>query len=333
MRTSDFHYELPSDAIAQAAIEPRHDARLLDTRTMTDHRFLDLAELLEPGDLVVVNRTRVRRARLSGRRPTGGVVEVLLLRALDGGRWEALAKPTRRLRAGSAIRFGDVTARLVADPARGRVVVEADGDLAALAEAEGEIPLPPYFSGTLDHPDRYQTMFADRLGSAAAPTAGLHFTEEVTDRMAERDIGLERVELEVGVDTFQPISASDLDGHRMHSERIEVAPATVERIQETWSTGGRVVAIGSTVVRALESAAAGGTLIPMSGPTSLFIRPGDRFRVVDLALTNFHVPGSTLVVLVAAMLGERWRQVYEEALARGFRFLSFGDAMLIEVKR
>jgi len=331
--TSEFHYDLPEAAIAQEAIEPRHAARLLDTRTIADHRFIDLPGLLEPGDLVVVNRTRVRRARLAARRPTGGAVEVLLLRGIAGGRWEAIAKPTRRLRAGSELLFGDLTGRLVADPIGGRIVLEADGDLALLAESLGEIPLPPYFTGKLDDPGRYQTMFADQIGSAAAPTAGLHFTEEVTIGLAQRQIGIERIELEVGLDTFQPITTASLDDHEMHSERIEVDSSTLDRIEATRRDGGRVVAIGTTVVRALETAAATGKLIPTSETTSLFIRPGFTFRVVDLVVTNFHVPGSTLVVLVAAMLGERWREIYTEALDRGFRFLSFGDAMLIEVAR
>jgi S-adenosylmethionine:tRNA ribosyltransferase-isomerase len=229
--------------------------------------------------------------------------------------------------------FGDVTGRLVADPVEGRIVLEADGDLALLAESSGEIPLPPYFTGRLEDPDRYQTMFADHIGSAASPTAGLHFTAEVTAGLAERQIGIERVELEVGLDTFRPITAGSLDDHEMHAERIEVEPATLERIEMTRRDGGRVVAVGTTVVRALESAAATGELVPTSGPTTLFIRPGFRFRVVDLVVTNFHVPGSTLVVLVAAMIGERWREIYADALDRGFRFLSFGDAMLIEVAR
>ncbi len=331
--TSAFHYDLPTESIAQSATEPRHDARLLDTRTMSDHRFLDLADLLEPGDLVVVNRTRVRRARLIGRKSTGGVVEVLLLRALGEGRWEALARPTRRLRSGSIVSIADLEVRLVTDPVEGRVVIETDGDLASLAEIAGEIPLPPYFTGVLDAPDRYQTIFADRIGSAAAPTAGLHFTEEVLRRLEQRRIALERIELEVGLDTFRPISATVLDDHEMHSERVLVGSNVVERIHDTRIAGGRVVAIGTTVVRALESAATDGTLRPMSGPTSLFVRPGYRFRVIDLVVTNFHVPGSTLVVLAAAMIGAGWRSVYAEALDRGYRFLSFGDAMLVEVPR
>ena len=331
--TSDFYYDLPADAIAQSAIEPRHESRLFDTRTMSDHRFLGLAGLLEAGDLVVVNRTRVRRARLTARKPTGGEVEILLLRAMDGGRWEALGRPTKRLRAGSELQVGDVIVRLVTDPVDGRIVIVADGDLAALAERVGEVPLPPYFTGQLDDPDRYQTMFADRIGSAAAPTAGLHFTEEVTRGLSKRGVEIERIELEVGVDTFRPIMADSLDDHVMHAEWVNVDDATVDRIEATHRRGGRIVAIGTTVVRALESAAAVGTLRSMSGPSSLFIRPGYRFRVVDLVVTNFHVPGSTLVIMIAAMLGDRWREVYSAALDRGYRFLSFGDAMLVEARR
>jgi len=333
MKTSDFYYDLPKSAIAQSAIEPRHDARLLDTRTMSDHRFLDLSDLLEPGDLVVVNRTRVRRARLIGRKPTGGMVEVLLIRGLGGNRWEALAKPARRLRCGSVIRFGDLETRLVEGPIMGRVIIEADGDLAALAEAAGEIPLPPYFHGVLHDSDRYQTMFADRIGSAAAPTAGLHFTAEVIRRLGESRVALERIELEVSLDTFRPISVAVLDDHEMHSERVSVDPDVVERINGARNDGGRVIAVGTTVVRALETAAADGTLRPITGFTSLFIRPGHRFQAVDLVVTNFHVPGSTLIVLTAAMMGVRWKRVYAVALDRGYRFLSFGDAILVEVQR
>jgi S-adenosylmethionine:tRNA ribosyltransferase-isomerase len=330
--TADYQYELPPEAIAQAAIEPRHDARLLDTRSMGDHRFLELPELLEPGDLVVVNRTRVRRARLVGQRPSGGRVELLLLRALDAGRWEALARPTRRLRAGSTVQIGAMSVTLVADPDGGRVVVEADGDLEALAAADGAVPLPPYFEGELADPERYQTVFADRLGSAAAPTAGLHFTSEVVAALDNRGVAIGRIELEVGLDTFRPIVTDDLADHVMHSERVCVDAELVGQVESTVQGGGRVVAIGTTVVRALESAAAAGTIGPMDGPTDLFITPGFEFRVVDLVVTNLHVPGSTLVVMMSAMLGDRWRDVYRVALERGYRFLSFGDAMLVEAR-
>jgi S-adenosylmethionine:tRNA ribosyltransferase-isomerase len=330
--TSDFHYELPAEAIAQEAIEPRHASRLLDTRTMNDHRFMDLPELLQPGDLVVVNRTRVRRARLVGRRPSGGRIEILLLRALDGGRWEGLARPSKRLKAGSTVLFGSTTVTLAADPDAGRVVLETTADLEALAASEGAMPLPPYFEGELDDPERYQTVFADRIGSAAAPTAGLHFTSQVVAELANRGIEIGRIDLEVGLDTFRPIVTDDLSSHVMHSERVVVGEELVAQVASTRDRGGRVVAVGTTVVRALESAARGGTLTSMDAPTELFITPGFEFRVVDLVVTNFHVPGSTLVVMIAAMLGDRWREVYRVALERGYRFLSFGDAMLLEAR-
>lgn len=332
-RTSEFQYDLPEEAIAQSAVEPRHDARLLDTRDMTDHRFLELPDLLDPGDLVVVNRTRVRRARLRGVRPSGGAVEVLLLRGLDDGRWEALARPTRRLRAGSVLLFGDASAVLTADPADGRVVLQSGDDLGAVAEASGEMPLPPYFRGSLPSDDRYQTVFAERLGSAAAPTAALHFTPEVVDRLAARGIGIARVELEVGLDTFRPIATDAVEDHTMHSERIRVEEDAVSAIAATRAAGGRVVAVGTTVVRTLESAWSDGAVRVFDGETDLFITPGYRFQAVDLMVTNFHVPGSTLVVLIASLVGERWREVYAEALRRGYRFLSFGDSMLLEVPR
>ena len=223
--------------------------------------------------------------------------------------------------------------RVVGEPSGGRVVLESDADLAEIAAAEGEIPLPPYFHGELGDDERYQTVFADRVGSAAAPTAALHFTPEVIEGLARRGVGIARVELEVGLDTFRPISSERVEDHAMHMERIAVAEDAARQVAEARRRGGRVVAIGTTVVRTLESAWSEGEVRPFAGDTDLFITPGHRFRAVDLVVTNFHVPGSTLVVLVAALLGDRWRQVYETALERGYRFLSFGDAMLAEVPR
>lgn len=333
MKTDDFFYDLPGEAIAQAAIEPRHDARLLDTRDMSDHRFLELPGMLQPGDLLVVNRTRVRRARLQGRKETGGAIEILLLRARDDGCWEALARPTRRLREGSVVRFGDVEAMVVVDPEGGRVVLRADTDLGEVAERVGEIPLPPYFRGSLPDDDRYQTVFADSLGSAAAPTAALHFTPRLLADLEEHDIGIAMVDLEVGVDTFRPIGTDRIEDHQMHTERIRVDETAAAAIGAVRERGGRIVAVGTTVVRTLESAWSEGEVQPFVGVTDLFITPGYDFKAIDLVLTNFHVPGSTLVVLVAAILGPRWRTVYRTALERGYRFLSFGDAMLVEVPR
>jgi len=336
MQTSDFFYDLPEAAIAQAAIEPRDAARLLDTRSMTDRTFADLPELLEPGDVVVVNRTRVRPARLVGVKDgSGGKVEALLLRPRGDGTWEALLKPSRRLRKGSRLRFGPLVAALGGDPEDGRAVLTAvEGDFASAVDAVGEVPLPPYFHGTLADPERYQTVYAETPGSAAAPTAGLHFTDWVLERLAERDVTFVGIDLEIGLDTFRPIAVDAIEDHPMHAERVVVSAAAASEIEARRSAGGRVVAIGTTVVRSLEAAAAdSGVVAALDGETRLFIRPGHRFRAVDVVVTNFHVPGSTLIVLVASLLGSRWRAVYAEALTRGYRFLSFGDAMLIEAPR
>jgi S-adenosylmethionine:tRNA ribosyltransferase-isomerase len=332
MRTADFCYDLPEDAIAQSAIEPRDSSRLLDTRDLSDHRFSALPALLREGDLVVLNRTRVRRARLHGTKDTGGAVEALLLGPDGGGRWEALVRPARRIRVGTEISIGATTATVVAGPDDGRVLLEATvGSFEAAMGEVGEVPLPPYFHGTLADPERYQTVFADREGSAAAPTAGLHVTEGVVAGLAAAGVSTAYVDLDVGLDTFRPISADRLEDHAMHSERWQVDADAAAAVAAARARGGRIVAVGTTVVRTLESAAGDdGTVTAGEGRTDLFITPGHRFRCVDLLVTNFHVPGSTLVVLVAAFMGERWRRAYESALERGYRFLSFGDAMLAE---
>ncbi len=333
MRVEDFKYPLPESAIAQGAIEPRHDSRLLDTRDMSDHHFLDLPSLLRPGDLVVVNETRVRAARLAGRRlDTGGSVELLVLEARPDRLWDALARPSRRLRPGIVIEIGAIRATIVEGPDEGVVVVDLEApDVEAAIANAGIVPLPPYFQGTLDDPDRYQTMFARTIGSAAAPTAGLHFTEEVATRLRHREIEIAPVDLHVGIDTFRPIAADEIEDHVMHTEWCSISGATAAAIATARARGGRVVAVGTTVVRTLETFADGaGTVSAGERDTSLFLTPGDEFRVVDALVTNFHVPGSTLVVLVAAFMGERWREAYQTALERGYRFLSFGDAMLAE---
>jgi S-adenosylmethionine:tRNA ribosyltransferase-isomerase len=333
MRVEEFTYPLPESAIAQEAIEPRHDARLLDTRDMSDHLFLGLPSLLRAGDLVVVNETRVRAARLVGRRAgTGGEVELLLLTARPDGSWEALARPSRRLRAGVAIEFDGLEATIVEGPREGLVVVELHApNVEAAIEAAGRVPLPPYFKGTLEDPSRYQTMFARSTGSAAAPTAGLHFTSEIVGRLEVAGVEIASVDLHVGIDTFRPIAVEEIEAHRMHSEWCSVPAATAEAIARVRVAGGRVVAAGTTVTRALETFGNDdGTVEAASGETTLFLKPGDRFRVVDALITNFHVPGSTLVVLVAGFMGARWREAYQTALDRGYRFLSFGDAMYAE---
>ncbi len=298
---------------------------------MTDHRFLELPDLLEVGDVLVVNETRVRPARLVGKRPgTGGRVELLVLERRDDGTWETIARPSRRLRPGLTLDFDGLGVTIVSKTDAGKVIVEfdAEDDEAAIARA-GSMPLPPYFHGDLPDPERYQTLFASIPGSAAAPTAGLHFTPEVVKRLGERGIPITAVDLHVSLDTFRPMTTDNIEDHAMHSEWCSIPQATVEQIAKARSAGGRVIAVGTTVVRTLETMADGsGGVLPGSARTDLFLRPGSDFQVVDVLITNFHLPGSTLLVLLAAFMGTDWRAAYETALRRGYRFLSFGDAML-----
>ena len=335
MRTAEFSYLLPEEAIAQQPVEPRDSARLLDTRDLTDHHFRDLAELLAPDDLVVVNRTRVRAARLRGKkRDSGGAVEVLLLRNNRGDRWEALVKPARRIRPGLVLDLGDLEAQVVAAISDGAFELEVTStngtDVDEAIARLGQTPLPPYIHQSLTDPERYQTIFAERVGSAAAPTAGLHFTDRVVRSLDDRGIELAAVELEVGLDTFRPIGTTEIADHKMHAEGYSVPSSTAGAIARVRRRGGRIVAVGTTVVRALEGAFDGREVAAGNGSTDLFITPGYRFRVVDVLVTNFHVPASTLVVMIAAFMGPGWRSAYAHALARGYRFLSFGDAMLAE---
>lgn len=333
MKTSEFDYPLPETAIAQTPVEPRDAARLLVVAGMQDHHFRDLPRLLDPGDLVVVNDTRVRAARLLGEKAeTGARIEVLLLDRTADGRWEALVRPARRLRPGDVIRLGAITAEVLTAPMEGRVhlALTAPGDVEDAIEAGGEAPLPPYITTTLADPDRYQTVYAARTGSAAAPTAGLHVTPRLLEELGHRSIDVARVELQVGLGTFRPITAEQIRDHEMHPERISVPEATAVAIESARRRGGSVVAIGTTVVRTLESRALGPGVEPGEGETSLFITPGHRFSVVDRLITNFHLPRSSLVVMVAAFLGPQWRDVYTTALERRYRFLSFGDAMLAD---
>lgn len=298
---------------------------------MSDHIFLDLPDLLEPGDLVVVNETRVRAARVVGHRvKTGGRIEMLFLERRDDGSWEALVRPSRRLRPGVEVEFGAFTAEIISEPEQGKVTVVLDAqDPEAAIEAAGSMPLPHYFTGELEDPERYQTMFASSPGSAAAPTAGLHFTEEVIRRLEARGIAMTSVDLHVSLDTFRPIATDDIEDHEMHSEWCSIPDETARAISETRDRGGRVVAIGTTVVRTLETMADGtGRVHAGESHTGLFLRPGSDITVVDMLVTNFHLPGSTLLVLLAAFMGNSWREAYDVALSRQYRFLSFGDAML-----
>jgi S-adenosylmethionine:tRNA ribosyltransferase-isomerase len=313
MKSSELDYDLPRELIAQHPVERRDESRLLvyerATGAVRHRRFAELPDELRRGELVVVNDTRVLPARIHARRESGGAVEVLLLEPLDkDGLWEGLARPSRRLRPGE--RLGPV--ELIESLGEGRWRLRLEGKPA------GEMPLPPYITEPLADPERYQTVYARREGSAAAPTAGLHFTPELLDRL-----DLEQVTLHVGLDTFRPISAGDLDEHGLHSERYVVRPEAWERIR----AAERVLAVGTTTVRVLESVASNNLL---QGRTSLFIRPGHEFRRVDALLTNFHLPRSTLLALVMAFAGvEETRELYRLAIEERYRFYSFGDAMLI----
>jgi S-adenosylmethionine:tRNA ribosyltransferase-isomerase len=311
MKASDLDYELPAGLIAQRPVENRDEARLLvferGTGEIRHRRFGDLPDELTRGELVVVNDTRVIPARLTVQRPGGGAAEVLLLERVGDALWEALARPSRKL--SPSMRLGPV--ELVEPLGGGRWLVRLQG------EPAGEVPLPPYIREPLEDPERYQTVYAERSGSAAAPTAGLHFTRDVLDRL-----DVETVTLHVGLDTFRPICVDELDEHALHGERYAVAPDTWRRIE----AAPRVVAVGTTTVRVLETVAGGG---PLEGRTELFVTPGYRFRRVDALLTNFHLPRTTLLALVMAFAGvEETRDLYREAIAARYRFYSFGDAML-----
>lgn len=337
MRLADLDYPLDPARVAQTPVEPRDAARLLVDRGSgpAEHRFVrDLPDLLRPGDVVVVNETRVIPARLRLRRATGGASEVLLLepRGSAPGEWEALIRPAARLRPGERL-FGDdgaavveVGARTAAGDTFAVALLAPDGgpvDAFELMVRYGEMPLPPYIRTRLTRPERYQTVYATTPGSAAAPTAGLHLTPDLIARLGARGIPVVPVELVVGLDTFAPVTEADPLTHRMHSERYRVPAATWETVR----AAGRVVAVGTTSVRALESVSATGEL---EGRTTLFLHAGAPVTVVDVVMTNFHQPRTTLLMLVEAVIGPRWRRLYAEAHATGYRFLSFGDATLLD---
>jgi S-adenosylmethionine:tRNA ribosyltransferase-isomerase len=335
MRLSDFEYTLPQELIAQTPIEPRDAARLLvldrQSGSTAHHRVRDLPDLLRAGDLVVANRSRVLPARVSGRLRGGGSAELLLLRRLSPGLWEALGRPARRLRPGDVVRVADdldlaVTAAH-AEGLRHMQVHSAQQDPDAALLAYGSTPLPPYIHGWVGDSERYQTIFADTDGSAAAPTAGLHFTPGLLERLDARGICVSTLVLHVGLDTFRPITHDDPRAHHIHREWYALPPDLAERIDQTRSDSGRVVAVGTTSVRALETWATTGQ---DQGWSDLFILPGYRFGVVDAMLTNFHLPRSTLLLLVSAFAGrERVLAAYADAIRRAYRFFTFGDAMLI----
>ncbi len=367
---SDFDYDLPQELIAQTPIEPRDASRLLLVNRATgrlEHRhFRDIGEYLHPGDLLIANQSRVIPARLLGQRAeTGGAVEVLLLAErpdLGPDHWETLVRPGRRLREGIRIVFGNeqdqgpmlqaeilqrteaggrivrfsvqpVGARLIAPHTSASTPDITDTTVRNLIEHLGRMPLPPYIHETLADPERYQTVYARISGSAAAPTAGLHFTPHLLEDLRRQGVRIGFVTLHVGLDTFRPVEIENYREHKMHSEVIDLDAPTAELIRETRKAGGRVVAVGTTAVRVLESVASfyDGEIRPYSGSTRLYITPGYRFQVVDAMITNFHLPRSTLLLLVSAFASKQLiEKAYQEAIRERYRFFSFGDAMLIE---
>jgi S-adenosylmethionine:tRNA ribosyltransferase-isomerase len=340
MRVDLFDFVLPDELIAQRPISPRHSARLLEVAPdgLHDRTVRDLPMQLKRGDLLVFNDTKVIPARLFGTRPTGGKVEVLLIRDLGGGQWLCFARPTRRLKIGDVLAFAGLAAQVQAINDDGSIVLAfdlRDANFLAALETSGAMPLPPYIrGGVADTRDRadYQTLFAKIDGSIAAPTAGLHFTPELMAALADAGVRTATVTLHVGAGTFQPVRASDTDQHTMHAEWGEVPEATARAVATTHAAGDKVVAVGTTSLRLLEAVAQthDGKVVAWSGETDIFITPGFRFRTVDLLLTNFHLPRSTLFVLVAAFAGlDRMKAAYAHAIAHRYRFYSYGDCCLL----
>ena len=340
MRKSDFYFDLPEELIAQTPLERRDSSRLLHLDKVTgalEHRhFYELLDYLREGDCMVFNDSRVLPARLIGARPTGGSVELVLLRDLGEGRWECLSRPGRKTRPGTEILFGDgelkATVESVAEGGNRIVRFDYEGIFLEVLERLGKMPLPPYIKEELQDSERYQTVYSREIGSAAAPTAGLHFTKELMEKIAAKGVKLCYVTLHVGLGTFRPVKAEEIEDHEMHSEFCIIPEETARIVSETKKKGGRVIAVGTTSCRTLESfAREDGSLPATSGWTNIFISPGYTFKCIDALVTNFHLPESTLIMLVSALAGrEHVLHAYEEAVKERYRFFSFGDAMFIE---
>ncbi len=339
MKTHDFFYELPEELIAQTPLQQRDSSRLmvLDRKTgaIVHRHFYDIVDYLRPGDCLVLNDSRVLPARLLGHRPTGGAVEVLLLRDLGDKRWECLCKPGRKMREGDQVVFGDgeltATVRAVCEDGNRIVEFHYDGIFLEVLERLGKMPLPPYIKAELEDQERYQTVYSREVGSAAAPTAGLHFTRELLDRVRQKGVQTAFVTLHVGLGTFRPVKAEDVLDHHMHSELCMIGEETAAILNRTKASGGRVICVGTTSCRTLESLVnADGTFEAKSKWTDIFIYPGYAFKAMDGLITNFHLPESTLVMLVSAFAGrESVLNAYKIAVAERYRFFSFGDAMFI----
>lgn len=339
MKTSDFYFDLPEELIAQTPLEKRDASRLLCLDKVTgeiQHRvFSELPELLREGDCLVMNDSRVLPARLLGARESGGAVEVLLLRDLGGGRWECMTRPGRKTKPGTRLIFGggELEAEVLEVAEGGNRIIEFkyDGIFLEVLERLGRMPLPPYIKAELEDGERYQTVYSRELGSAAAPTAGLHFTKELLAKIAEKGVRECFVTLHVGLGTFRPVKAEDIEEHEMHSEFCIIPEETARIITETKRAGGRIVCVGTTSCRTVESFAnEDGTMDAKSGWTNIFIYPGYKFKCLDALITNFHLPESTLIMLVSALAGrEHVLAAYKEAVEKRYRFFSFGDAMFI----
>ena len=342
MNTADFDFDLPEELIAQTPLEKRDASRLLvvdkETGAFSDQHFDQIIDQLQPGDALVMNNTRVLPARLYGIKPeTGGHVELLLLKNTQGDDWEVLAKPAKRLRVGAQISFGDgrLTATVVEELDHGGRIVRFayEGIFLEVLESLGEMPLPPYIHEKLADRERYQTVYAKENGSAAAPTAGLHFTEELLEQIAAKGVKLVYLTLHVGLGTFRPVSVDSLDDHEMHSEFYSLSEEAAQILRQVKAKGGRVIAVGTTSIRTLETIGSKfqGQIQADSGWTNIFIKPGYDWKVVDAFSTNFHLPKSTLVMLVSAFAGRSLTlEAYEHAIAERYRFFSFGDAMFIK---
>ena len=340
MNTKDFYYDLPPELIAQTPLKDRSASRLMvldrENKTVTHKHFFDVLDYINEGDLLVMNNTRVIPARLYGvKEGTGGKIEFLLLKRLEADVWEVILKPGRRARKGTRFVFGDgiLTAEIIEEKEDGGRLVKFlyDGIWEEILDSLGEMPLPPYIKEKLADKERYQTVYSKIEGSAAAPTAGLHFTEELLERIKEKGVNIAFVTLHVGLGTFRPVSVDNVENHVMHSEYYEIDEKTADLINETKRNGKRVIAVGTTSVRTLETCAKDdGTVEPKSGETKIFIYPGYKFKAVDALITNFHLPESTLLMLVSALYEkDAILSAYKEAVEKEYRFFSFGDAMII----
>lgn len=340
MKTSDFYYDLPEELIAQDPLENRSDSRLMvldkETGAVSHHVFREIVDYLNPGDCLVINDTKVIPARLIGEREgTGAKIEVLLLKRKTGDVWETLVKPGRKAKPGTRIQFGGglLVGEVmdIVDEGNRLIRFEFEGIFEEILDQLGQMPLPPYITHQLKDKDRYNTVYATHSGSAAAPTAGLHFTPELLKTIEEKGIDIARVTLHVGLGTFRPVKVDDVENHHMHSEFYMIDEEAAEKINRAKENGKRVICVGTTSCRTIESAAdENGRLKPCSGWTEIFIYPGYQFKILDCLITNFHLPESTLIMLVSALAGrERILAAYKEAVEQKYRFFSFGDAMFI----